>query len=84
MNRSDLRQAIELIYQCGINDASEELYHWLRSGRKKETLQALFELLDYQNTLIDVLEKELIDLRIEQCELIPKFYPMSFTPRKRY
>ena len=84
MNRSDLRQAIDLIYEGGINESGEELYDWLRPGRKKDTLQTLFELLDYQNTLIEVLEKELIDLRIEQCELKPKFYPMSFTPRKRY
>lgn len=84
MNRQELRQAIDLVYECGINDASEELYQWLHPGRKKDTLQTLFELLDYQNALIEVLEKELIDLRIEQCELKPKFYPMSFTPRKRY
>lgn len=84
MNRSDLRQAIDLIYQNGITEASEELFQWLRPGQKKETLQTLFELFDYQNALIEVLEKELIDLRIEQSELKPKFYPMSYTPRKRY
>jgi len=84
MNRAELRQAIDLIYESGINDASEKLYQWLRPGRKKEALQALFELLDYQNNLIEVLEKELIDLRIEKSELKPKFYPMSYTPRKRY
>ncbi|WP_353720197.1 hypothetical protein [Dyadobacter sp. 676] len=84
MNRPELRQAIGLIYEGGINTASEELYNWLRPGRKKETLQTLFELLDYQNALIEVLEKELIDLRIEKSELKPKFYPMSYTPRKRY
>lgn len=84
MNRSDLRQIIGLIYENGINEAGEELYQWLHPGRKKETLQTLFELLDYQNALIEVLEKELIDLRIEQSELKPKLYPMSYTPRKRY
>jgi hypothetical protein len=84
MNRPDLRQAIDLIYDSGIIAASEELSNWLRPGRKKEALQTLFELLDYQNALIEVLQKELIDLRIEQCELKSKFYPMSYTPRKRY
>ena len=84
MSRAEFRQAIDLIHESRINDASEELYQWLRPGPRKEALRTLFELLDYQNGLIEVLEKELVDLRIEKSELKPTFYPMSYTPRKRY
>ncbi|WP_439582995.1 hypothetical protein [Dyadobacter bucti] len=51
---------------------------------KKKNKSILFDLINYQKNLIALLKKETIYKRTEQDGRKPIFYPMSYTPRKRY
>jgi len=84
MTKDQLNSAIDLIYDSNLHERSMQLFNWLHPGKMKNTVQDLFDLINYQKDLIALLEKETIDKRIEHDGRKPVFYPMSYTPRKRY
>lgn len=75
---------ISLINEGDLQEQSMQLFEWLHPGKMKNTVQEIFDLINYQAELISVLQNELIDLRIEQSDSKPVFYPMSYNPRKKY
>ncbi|GGB98290.1 hypothetical protein [Dyadobacter sediminis] len=84
MKKDELKMQISLINEGDLQERSMQLFEWLHPGKMKNTVQEMFDLINYQTELISVLQKELIDLRIQQSDSKPVFYPMSYTPHKRH
>jgi hypothetical protein len=83
MVTKELRLEIEAIQSSDLQDRAELLSEWLRFD-KKETFDEILEFVCLQNDLIDNLTRELADLRKQESPIEQKFFPMSYTPKKRF
>lgn len=84
MNKDEIVQEINTLHEADLLWRVGEVREWLRPGDKKTAIEQITALCHYQDELIMILQKELVDLRIRETVTRSEFYPMSCSPKKRY